>query len=306
MQSKRNKILTGTLVALVLITIGVYFGIRQEQRLTSDLFIKDVAFDRIDGVAFSSSQQTIDIQYSGNKWRINDTYDADRNMIDLLFATLQQVVAKRSITGNLKDSLKTHLEEQGVRVSLLEQGRVIKTFYVGGNAQKSTAYFREEGSDAIWVGVIPGYRVYTAGIFELGLKDWRDRLVFNFNWENFKGLSVDFPSSDDGMDVTLTGNNLQVAQIQQVDTAKLYPFMDAVAFLAVDQFIDVDSASIQSDSWIFTIKIEDIAKRVYTLQLYPQPGTQNYLGLINGKDWAVLGKNKVLEIKHPRSYFKQE
>jgi hypothetical protein len=306
MQAKRNTILAVSLVALVVITVMLYVGTQQRQHTSTLPFIGDVSLETVDAVMLESPTEKINLHYVGNTWRLNDTYNVDRNMVDVLFATLQQVVAKRSITGSLRDSLSNVLKEQGVRVSLVENGNVKKSFYAGGNVQKSIAYFQEEGSKEVWVGVIPGYRVYAAGIFELETKAWRDRLAFGLNWQNFKMLTLEFPSAKDGIAVTLEGDVLQVAQIQEVDTTKLYPFMDAIALLTVDQYVDVDTSTIREEDWILTVKLEDIGKRVFSLKVYPQPGSQNYLGLINETDWAVFGKNKVLEIKHPRSYFKLE
>ena len=115
-------------------------------------------------------------------------------MIDVLFATLQQAIPRKPVAAALSDSVSQYLQKDGVNVSLFADGNLEKSFFAGGNLQKTTAYFQLPGS-VPYTMVIPGYRVYTSGIFELKASGWKQKYVFGFNWRNFQRLEAEFPAN---------------------------------------------------------------------------------------------------------------
>src|SRR5690606_34987203 len=96
MNRKRNIRLTISLLVLIVLTIVIYtVSHRKNYAVTDpDIFQLD-DYKAIDRVSLTSNAETIDIAFDGTRWRINEAHAADRQMIDLLFATLQQVKPRR-------------------------------------------------------------------------------------------------------------------------------------------------------------------------------------------------------------------
>ena len=144
-------------------------------------------------VTLQSDAVTISLEFNGGRWSVNEKYSADPAMIEVLFATLQQAEPKRPLAVSQSDSIASHLRKEGVKVSLLSNGSLVKTFFAGGNTARNQAYFLGEDEKVPYLMNIPGYRVYVSGIFELDESGWREKRVFAFNWRNFQQLEASFP-----------------------------------------------------------------------------------------------------------------
>ncbi|MEQ8425691.1 MAG: DUF4340 domain-containing protein, partial [Cyclobacteriaceae bacterium] len=194
-QEQKNKTLAISLVVLLTITVGLFWLQGKRDEIDIDLFRVPQLSD-VDGISLRSRENQVLLSYEGSRWRVNNLYDADNQMITVLFATLQQVEPKRKVSALLAGSVASVLQNLGVRISLFQGESMVGEFYVGGNKSKTEAYFMSEDNEP-YVVTIPGYRVYAAGVFELGENGWRDKRIFNFNWRNFKRLEAQFRQQPD-------------------------------------------------------------------------------------------------------------
>lgn len=263
----------------------------------------------INQVVLESKKERVELKFNGAKWEVNNQFDADASMIQVLFATLQQAEPKRPVSVSIQDSLTQELRQNGVKVSLFASGKTESIFYAGGNTQKTQAFFSlDEGKPKSYVVTIPGYRVYVSGIFEVAEKDWRDKLVFPFNWRNFERLETQFPQTpSDNFEVGLHDNYFSVQGLLKVDTTRLNNFLDDVSLLTVDEYSDrqISADSLAKPSPVMVIRVKDVAQRLYTLELFtPSELTgQRIPGLINGVQWAYFDPRQVQSIFKRRSFF---
>lgn len=313
MYKKRNIRLFVSLVILVIITASVYV-LTYEGSLTSkeEVNFKVDDFNVVSRLAMTSATDTVNLSYNGSRWRVNDSYDADRSLIDLIFATLQQVKAKRPVANAISDSIAMVLKQSGVRVSLFDKEKLLKTFYAGGNAQKNQAYFMEDATEATpHVMAIPGYRVYASGIFELDKNEWRDKYVFNFNWRNLQRVEVIFsgkPSQD--FSISMIDAYFGIEGMPTADTSRLNSFLDNVSLLTVDKYLPekphITDSLLLARSEI-RIVVKDVSNRPFILALYlPVRDKRWVLGLINDTEPALFDIRKIQEIIRPKSYFLKE
>jgi hypothetical protein len=279
----------------------------------------DVAIDKsifkvedlkaIDKIMLVSGKGKIELKFNGTRWRINDQYEADKNLIDVLFATLQQAEPKRPVSSSLKDSLANALEKNGVKISLFSLDQQEFTFFAGGNLQKTQAYFKKQGDETPYIMIIPGYRVYTSGIFELEENGWRDKRIFNFNWRNFKSLTATFTDvPNQNFQVTFIDHYFGIEGIKSVDTTKLNNYLDAVSLLTADAFIEKNSLknidSLLAQAPQVTIQVTDVANRQYELSVYGARGnSSSLLGKIGGDQFIILNPRKLTEILRKKDYF---
>src|SRR5687768_5266548 len=233
---------------------------------------KDFDFKSVDQVVLESRTGRVDLKFNGTKWKVNNQFDADPSMVEVLFATLQQAEPKRPLSPGVQDSVNTVLKLQGVKVSVISGGEPLLTFYAGGNEKKTQAYFGTEDEKLkSYLVTIPGYRVYASGIFELPEKEWKNKYVFGFNWRNFQRLEVEFPQNDrDDFQVALNDNYFSVEGLAAVDTAKLNTFLDDVSLLTVDEYLDgnIFADSVPKLPPVMLLKVKDVGQRVYTLEIF--------------------------------------
>lgn len=311
MQEKKNKRLAILFCALTSMTVIVYYLSVNAGHVEVDKnLFRNYDLKAINQVVLESRKGRVELKFNGAKWEVNNQFDADPTMIEVLFATLQQAVPKRPLASSIQDSISNALRQNGVKVSVIAAGKTESTFYAGGNEEKTQAYFcTENGERKSYLVTIPGYRVYVSGIFELPEKDWKNKYVFGFNWRNFQKLETSFPQKPSGnFQIALHENYFSVQGLTAVDTAKLNDYLDDVSLLTVDEYIDhpTFADSLSKPSPVMVITINDIGQRVYTLELYSRPAGQELVpGLINGVQWAFFDPEKVRNIYKTRSFFEK-
>jgi len=306
-QDKRNRALLITLLLLTSITAVYYMYIQNNKTdVNADTFrVKDLT--TIDKVLLETNNQVVELTYDGVRWMVNGAL-ADRNMVDVLFATLQQAQPLRPVARALQDSVLRVVQQTGVKVSLFSEGNSELTFWAGGNLRKSQAYFIKAGEGAFIMN-IPGYRVYVSGIFELGKGDWKDKYTFQLNWRNFTGLTVQFPGDQaNDYSIRFTNGFFSVEGLAATDTTKLNDFLDAISLLTVGQYAENSTLqdSLNSINPQLLVTAYDVAAKEYTLALYwKEEIPDRVIGIINGTQLAFFDKNKLLAILRKRNYFMQ-
>lgn len=304
MQRKRNIQLLVMLAVTVLLTVAVFYltSTKGEEAVDKSMF-KLADLTQVDQVTLMKEGKTVDLTFEGARWRVNGQL-ADRRMIDVLFATLQQVEPKRPVAASIQDSIDKILEQHGVKVSLFTQSQLQKEFLAGGNVSRTQAYFKNPGNPESFIMVIPGYRVYASGIFELDENGWKDKYVFNFNWKNFQTLKAVYANAKNDFEIARGKDYFEVKGIAS-DTTKLNDFLDAVSLLTVDQYVNPAEVN-RYDSLMQTIpfqklEVSDISGKTYSLALYETGGSQ-VLGVMEGQP-ALLDRRKIGGILKNKNWF---
>ena len=303
-QERKNKILLGLLLVLVAACAIAFVMIREDDSLDINKDIFKVAdLQSVDEVRFLGKKGSVHLKYNGSSWVVNEKYDADRNMIQVLFATLAQAQPKRALSGKLRDSIASILQLGGTKVELLAQGNEQKSFVAGGNANKTQGYFLDTDNNDVYVMTIPGYRVYVSGIFELTESGFRNKYAFPFNWENFKSLTTTYPAkASDNFTVGMRENYFSVGELSATDTTKLYNYLDDVARLTVDNFVDTLTTDTMRVKEVASVRIEDIAARKYLLQIFPPDGSARREGLLNGEP-VIFSEKKIQPLLKGKFFF---
>jgi len=189
----RGIILSGLLLTLVLGWYGWQYiseaGARADRKKFS---LPDAT--HISKVELRSGLDTVDLHYDGTRWLVNQNWPADRQMITVFFATLAQVETKRKIEAARADSVKAVIRQEGVNVRLVDTDGDATELWVSSG---TPTYIMNEQYPIPELVTLPGYRVDVSAIFRQTTNDWRDKRIFNFNWQNFKSLRATFPSPED-------------------------------------------------------------------------------------------------------------
>lgn len=307
MHTQRNiKLLISLGVLLALSVLLFFLGNSPRTSVVDKDLFKIEDQNQINQIIFVHQEDTIELFFDGTRWRVSEQYEADRQLITILFATLLQTEPKRPVAEGLRDSILQQMQRRGTQVQLLADNEVRKDFWVLGNAQKTETYFQLAEDNPYVVG-IPGYRVYVGSVFELTAAEWRDRRVFNFNWQNFKSLSVAYnkePQND--FRVSFQDNFFGIEGLPAADTTRLNDFLDAVSLLEVNRFLSAkDNSQPKSHTAApeFVIEVTDIADRVYSLAVFPPQTDSSMLGLVNGESLGLFARNDLVRIARKRSDF---
>lgn len=307
MQQRRNKSRLILLAVLTTLALIVFWWIQPENRLDlkEDLFqVEDLS--SINRVTLQSDNANISLSYDGSQWRLNDSLAVDRDMISVLFATLQQARPKRAVAQSSQDSIFRELKTSGVTVSLYEGEALREQFIAGGNRAKTQAYFAAPGTGEVYVMAIPGYRVYVSGILELDANGWRDKFVFNFNWRNFKRLEMRWPDEpSENFAVSMQKDFFGIEGMAAADTSKLNTFLDDVSLLTVDAYLSEPglSDSLQSLQPQFDLRVSDIANRTYRLRVFDPGASGPVFALLQQDQAAVFDRRKIMQLSRQKSFF---
>jgi hypothetical protein len=302
------KLLISFIGLSVLASVMFYFSNRDSSGIDKTIF-EVVDQDRIDRVVLTSQAGAVELKFDGVKWKVNTAYDADRQLITVLFATVVQTQPKRKLTGAQRDSVSKRMSRDGVRVLLLEGEAPNKEFLVCGNEEKTETYYKLAGEDEIYLVTIPGYRVYVASIFELGESGWRDKGIFNFNWQNFKELKVHFPKRiDQDFSVSLVNNLFSIAEVSVADTTKLSGFLESLFELQAEQILSKTESmrydSLLSGYPVVELAIQDISKKNIALKIFPpQKGSGVIVGRVNDSETVLLSPRAAAAVSRGRDFF---
>jgi hypothetical protein len=211
----------------------------------------------------------------------------------------------------LKDSVHQQIIQRGVDVALYEGELLVKNFKVAGNDTKTETFYELDGDNSPYWVTIPGYRVYVAAIFELSALDWRDKRIFNFNWQNFKRLTATIHELDkESFAISFQDKFFGMEGNPKADTTKLNDYLDAVSLVQVKRYLP-DGESPRYDSMLatrpyYTIEVSDIANRSYRLDLYP-PAKQDevILGRMGDGQAVLIGREDFIRLDRKKSHFSQ-
>ncbi|HTH54706.1 MAG TPA: DUF4340 domain-containing protein [Cyclobacteriaceae bacterium] len=263
--------------------------------------------DKVDRVVLQSKNEKTDLSFNGTKWMVNGSHEADRQMIKVLFAALKQIEAKRAVASAIQDSVQKEINTTGIKVSCYEGEVLAKEFWSKGNAQNSETYFQLTDGVPFLVN-IPGYRVYVASVFEVPTNDWRDKTVFNFNWQNIRTVEVKFPKNEkQNFRASFQNKIFSIENMKETDTTKLAAFMDALIQLRAERILTAEQSR-PYDSLLATnpfqeITVQDIANRSYQLKIFP-PQKRKSAGLaIRNEEVIELNPMGLREIYRTKDFF---
>lgn len=311
--AKKNNLylLISLLMMSAFLVVMIYVG-NSTNRIEVDKNLFKVADQtKIDRVVLTKADEEIELKYNGSKWVINNSFEADRQLIQVFFATLLQAEPRRPVALKLMDSVHQQIINKGIDVMLYEGDLLVKNFKVAGNNRKTETFYELADTSSPYLVTIPGYRVYVAAIFELTSLDWRDKRIFNFNWQNFKRLTATIRDSDkESFAISFQDKFFGLEDNPNADTTKLNDYLDAVSLVQVKQYLS-KGESVRYDSLLattpyYSIEISDIANRSYRLDLYqPTMNDEAILGKMGDGQAVLISHEDFIRLDRKKSHFSQ-
>lgn len=308
---KRNNIylLSSLLIMAAFLVLIILFGNSRDTISVDKNLFKVTDQTKIDRVSLQKGNEQIELHFDGSKWMVNNSFEADRQLIQVFFATLLQAEPRRPVAQRLRDSIHQQINTSGVKVKLYESETLLKSFMVAGNDRKTETYYELAADLSPYLMTIPGYRVYVAAIFELPGYEWRDKRIFNFKWENFKRLTASFAGTEkESFAISFQDRFFGLEGNPAADTTKLNDYLDAVSLVQAVRYVPAGESprydSLLATTPYYSIEATDIANRSYRLDLYP-PIKQDpaVLGKLHDGQAVLISREDLLRLDRKRSYF---
>ena len=300
-QKRKNITLLIILLLLSATTVLVYISGGKTNRIDVDERLFALGENTvITTVLIQGPDVNNHFEYVGQTWIVNDKYEMDISMRDVLFAVLSQAEIRRPVPREIRDSVSSKLKSRGIKVIIQNGQELIQEFLVGGNNQKTNTYFMSPIDDVPYIMVIPGYQSYIAGIFEVKENDWRNRFIISVNWTNLKTVQIDY-LNDPGQyyELRYTDDFFKIDGQPELDSAKVLDYIEELSLIQVNKFLGENEIkkydSLASTSPVIRISIESIGDN-YNLEFFPRlTGDRYQLARFNHSN-LVLFNQAVLNI----------
>ncbi len=275
-QSKKNITLLVLLGMLVLSSIVL--GLTDETSINTiedkEIFsIQDTS--KVDLISIKSKTESIQLKKVERQWILNEQYKTEQNIIKVLLSILKDVEVVRRVPKNQAEDISNHIVDNGFLIEISGNGKLIHSLYASGNDNKTVSYMMSLDLNDPMIVKIPGYESYVAGIFEIPVNDWRDRLLLSTNWRSLQNLQIDYTEYPEfNVNIKFEFDFLNVEGITNLDTARMMSFIDEFNYLQTDRYLEKGQyerydSLFQTPSTV-TLSIEDInSKNSKTIYFFP-------------------------------------
>jgi len=253
-------------------------------KVLRDFAVKDTA--SVDKIFLADKQNaTILLERKDNYWTVNGKYRARRDFIDLLLETIHRVEVAEPVVETKTENVLRRISSDGVKVEIYQNGKLAKTYYVGGVDQGNTGtYMLLEGSSQPFVTHIPGFSGFLTTRYNTSIYEWRDRVVFRYNYSDIAAVSLEYPSQNfQSFRCEKHGDNhfklFSLPDMQSIpifDTLAVKSFMSRFKFVGFEAYLDNTIPKHRRDSVLNTdmlckYTVEDKNGNTRVLKAYHRP-----------------------------------
>lgn len=309
------KKLGAIFISLLILSVILHFAGKKKTISATDKALFSIAdTTQIQSLNIETDGQNIAVVRGENQWMLNDKYKADPQLIYLFQRILQAVETQRPVSQSNFDVIRSELETTGRKLEITMANGSTRTFYAGGNQAKSTAYFANEDLSQIFIVVIPGYKTYVSGIFELTLNQWRDRTLFNSSWRTLQNLNIDYNHQNkQDLDISFDGQFLSVKDVNNLDTAAMMNYLQPLENFQLNDYLEQGSFP-RYDSLLATTPLAKITVRDIDesnnldLTVFRKiKGERFYLLVNDSKEMIVVDQGRMNKILvQPSAFMRQQ
>jgi hypothetical protein len=194
------KSLRYLLILLIVLTFLAVILVLKNQRSAIPAGIKNVSVENtseIDRIVISSGNNKISLEKENEGWRLNDSFEAKINAIDLMMNMLQRLEIAAPVSRSQQNLTAKKLINAGRHVQIYKGNRVIRSFYIGYDTTGIRGtIFLKEGSKTPFFLKLKGYSLSDISLlFSPDIRFWRDNTLFNYQPSDISDIQVEYPGS---------------------------------------------------------------------------------------------------------------
>ena len=283
MQKKKNIRLLLALIMVVTVVTLLHYAKSINDNLGVEKTIFQLADQQeITDVFLESAHAKTHFKYQKGRWTLNDTLFLDQSMRDVFFSVLSRIEVQKPVPQLLKDSIVSYLKTSGVKATITFGDEVISEYWIGGNKELEISWAMDSKDEIPYQVHIAGYQSYIAGIFDVPVTDWRSRFVFNINFALLHKIEIEYAKTEENLELYYKNNFFEVPDII-ADSTKIANFLDRLAYLQADSFIEQNKITDEYDSLIqnralfATLKMIKTSGEVDSITFYQKPFDKKFI-----------------------------
>jgi hypothetical protein len=182
--------------------------------------------------------KTILERQNSNNWLINQKWVAAPEKINDWLIVLARIQEKRAITEAGLDSITQILTQRGLEISLFSKEGLLKKYKIAGN--KDETYLMLEGENTTTKPIVIHVPQFLGNLVPFFSADdtWRERRILMTSWRTLKSYKIDYEEQkEDNISIDFDSVFYKVQNVKQLDTTKLFQYIDQVENFRVKQFL---------------------------------------------------------------------
>lgn len=263
----------------------------------NDFKVKDTA--NVDKIFLANKgNQSVTLVKDGNKWMVNNEFEARGDMIANILNAIRNVEVKQFVPKTAIENTMKLLSVAATKVEIYTNGKLNKVYYVGGPTQDHFGtYMVMQDSETPYICYVPGHRGYISTFYTPIADEWRSRQVFRYQLEEIAALKVEFYRVPQ-LSWEIQNVDNKVFKLKSLSTNKYIEPFDTMAVkmvlkefkgLGFESFVEVNSTrmdSVKAKYPLYKISVLSRDGKKRTLDLYEipmQPGVYT----MDGKEARV-------------------
>jgi Domain of unknown function (DUF4340) len=150
-----------------------------------------------------SDKRQIELTKPGNAWMVNGKFAARTELTQNILTILNKIRILCPVAYAAHDNVIKQMMNYNVKVEVYtgKSQSPAKTYYIGGptpDQQGTYILYEENGkiAERPYIAYIPGYRGYLTPNFNTDLETWRSKLLFDYNTDDIKAISIEYPGQE--------------------------------------------------------------------------------------------------------------
>jgi hypothetical protein len=282
-----NKRIIQIIVITVLALLALFLVLRHSvennnYNLHNFTKIDSALVDKI--VLKDGENRQLILERSSKSWLVNEQFIAEDLRVNLLLATLKQLVIKAPVSHRVKDSVAIQLRTQGVKVELFSNDKQLNSFFVGASfSNDKITYLMDSDANEPFLVELPGISSEFTSRFSVNETYWKGQQVFNYDLNQISSLTVQYPNEPENSfkivykKSTIVLYNLQNGQpVAGFDTLETEVFLNEFRFkkyhAKVNRQTENELKVVLSNEPFCRVMVETTAGQKQYFAFYERPG----------------------------------
>ncbi|MDW7690329.1 hypothetical protein R9C00_23805 [Flammeovirgaceae bacterium SG7u.111] len=237
------------------------------------------------------------------QWMLNSTYPVNAQRIESLVQLFQKIEVKRPVGDSFKAEVEKELARNPIDIHVFSGPTEALNYKIAKQGNETYASLPDGQLFSIYV---PGTYLDLYTILDIDEQDWRDKRVLLTSWRTLKRMEVKYPGdTENSFTVEFDSVFYKVPGIQQLDSAKLYAYIQQFQTFRVEEFVQRSSLrdSLRRQQAMCIITLNDLY-REQDNELLLYPGKDVFYGISQKTNEAVtLNRNMLRNFLVSRKEF---
>lgn len=292
---KRNIILIAIVAVIAIVALIVALRGSRKSTFPQDYHIEDIASVTRIFLADKQNQHVLLTRTGDSTWLVENQYEANQSMVDLLLETLNTMRIRQQVNRNAVPTINKDLAAHAVKVEVYQRKPLINwfgghlklfpreklsvTYFVGRETQDMMAsYMYRQGDKTPYVIHIPGFRGFPTPRFVTDPLKWRSHTIVDLDVRQIERVELSIPDMpDESFAIQREGDGfyLELHDHQRAagfDTARVAQMLSCFTYLNFDEFAAIVPNSF-ADSCVSgsprtILSVIDTAGKTHELRTY--------------------------------------